>query len=645
MSAEMERPTARLSGTPPREPPASPAFRASLGATSLGAGRWRFRVWAPRAEHVALEIVEPEERTEPMERERRGYWSAVVDELYPGALYKYVLDDETERPDPASRYQPQGVHGPSQVVDPDFSWSDQGWRGLPLRELIFYELHVGTFTEEGTFDGVVAQLDHLEHLGVNAIELMPVAQFPGDRNWGYDGAYPYAVQSSYGGPSGLKRLVNECHERDIAVVLDVVYNHMGPEGCYLGDFGPYFTDSYHTPWGRAMNFDGAGSDEVRRFFVENALYWVSEFRIDALRLDAIHGIIDPSALPFLEELSRAVHDEAARQGRQVHLIAENDRNDPRIIHTPERCGHDLDGLWNDDFHHALHTLLTDERAGYYKDFGALQQMEKAFREGFVLSGDYSAYRQRRHGRSSADVPPDRMVVFSQNHDQTGNRTRGERLTELVQLERLKLAAASTLLSPYVPLLFMGEEYGELAPFLYFVHHSDPDLVEAVRRGRQRDFEDFEWPGEVPDPQAPETFEESRLNHDLKKEGWHRALFGYYRRLIGLRRQLPALTRADRSTLEVHAAVSQRLIGLHRKDPEGDLYVCLNFGGESHAPAVAVPGGTWTTLIDSSAEEWGGPATGLPEQVESDGERLSHRMAPWSAVLLRRARGVSAGAAT
>jgi len=612
-----------------------PRFEALLGPVYLGDGRWRLRVWAPLASRVELHLTEPVDRIEPMERERRGYWVALVEDVAPGALYFYRLDGDVERPDPASRHQPRGVHGPSALEDPSFEWAAASWRGLPLRDHVLYELHVGTFTEAGTFDGVLDRLDHLEHLGVTAVELMPLAQFPGERNWGYDGVYPYAVQASYGGPSGLKRLVDVCHDRGLAVVLDVVYNHLGPEGCYLADFGPYFTDQYRTPWGPAINFDGPRSDEVRRFFVENALYWVSEFRIDGLRLDAIHGILDPSALPFLEELSGAVHREAERQGREIHLVAENDRNDPRILRAPERCGHDLDGLWMDDFHHALHSLLTGERGGYYRDYGALQHMEKALREGFVLSGEYSAFRQRRHGRSSRDVPPHRMVVFSQNHDQVGNRARGERLSELVGLEKLKLAAACTILSPYLPLLFMGEEYGEIAPFLYFVDHSDEAVMEAVRSGRRREFDGFTWPAEIPDPQGQDTFMASRLDHERASDGWHRALLGYYRTLIAIRRGLPALTGADRSNIEVHGAAAQKLLVLEVDDPGGDLFLYLHFGEDARAPSILPRSGTWETLVESSAEQWGGPGGGIPPRIESDETALDVLLQPWSAVLLRR----------
>jgi maltooligosyltrehalose trehalohydrolase len=363
---------------------------------------------------------------------------------------------------------------------------------------------VGTFTPEGTFEAIIPHLDELRELGITAVELMPVAQFPGTRNWGYDGVYPFAVQNSYGGPEGLKRLVNACHGRGIAVVLDVVYNHLGPEGNYLWDFGPYFTDRYKTPWGSAINFDGPHSDPVRRLFIENALYWVTEFRMDGLRIDAVHGILDFSAYPFLEELASAVHEKAERLNRRVYVIAESDLNDTRVIRSRELGGYGLDAQWNDDFHHALHTLLTEDQTGYYQDFGRLGDLVKAFREGFVCSGQYSSYRRRRHGNSSRDIPAGCFVVFAQNHDQVGNRMRGERLSQLVCRERMKLAAGVVFLSPFIPLLFMGEEYGETAPFPYFISHSDADLVEAVRRGRREEFAAFGWSQEPPDPQIPMT---------------------------------------------------------------------------------------------------------------------------------------------
>ncbi|MFW6199911.1 MAG: malto-oligosyltrehalose trehalohydrolase [Gemmatimonadota bacterium] len=610
-------------------------FQASLGPQPLSDGRWLFRVWAPGARAVDLHLLDPRDRIEAMVAERNGYWTAKVRRVEPGALYVYRIDDGEEHADPASRHQPEGVHGPSQVIEPWFEWSTPDWSGLPLRDHVFYELHVGTFTEAGTFDGVREQLDHLESLGVTALQIMPVAQFPGERNWGYDGVFPYAVQHSYGGPRGLKRLVDACHARGIAVFLDVVYNHLGPEGCTLDRFGPYFTDRYANPWGRAINYDGPHSDEVRRYFIENALYWISEHRIDGLRLDAIHGIIDPTARPFLEELAESVHQEADRQRRRIHLIAENDRNDPRIVQPPDRGGHGLDGLWNQDFHAALHTLLTSDRKGIYRDFGTIRHLEKAFREGFVVSGQHSRYRKRRHGRSSREVAPHRMVVYAQNHDTVGNRAQGDRLTDLVSAEKLKLAAACIVFSPYLPLLFMGEEFGALTPFPYFIHHSDPDLVEAVREGRRRDFADFDWKKEFVDPQDPETFLSARLHHERREEGWHRAHFRFYRKLVRLRRGVPALAHADRENLEIRTDTFQQLLTVRSATREGEIFLYFHFDGSLQAPAIVPPPGGWETLVDSSAEEWAGPGNGLPDLVVSDGEKIEATLAPWSAVLLRR----------
>ena len=430
----------------------------SLGASYLGERQCRFRVWAPFVSKVELHLLSPNEQIVPMGKDQRGYHEAVVKQLEPGALYRYRLDGDKERPDPASRYQPDGVHGPSQVVDPHFCWSEAHWAGLPLKEYVLYELHVGTFTPDGTFSAIIPHLDQLKDLGITAVELMPVAQFPGDRNWGYDGVYPFAVQNSYGGPGGLKLLVDACHQRGLAVVMDVVYNHLGPEGNYLADFGPYFTDSYKTPWGPAVNYDGPYSDDVRRFFIENALHWLIDFRIDALRIDAVHGIFDSSAQPFLEELALTVQEHTERLNRQIYLIAESDLNDSRLVRSRKLGGYGLDAQWNDDFHHALHTLLTSERSGYYEDFGLCRDLATAFRDGFVYSGKYSRYRKRRHGNDARVIASHRLVVFSQNHDQVGNRMRGDRLSALVSFESLKLAAGVVILSPFIPLFFMGEEY-------------------------------------------------------------------------------------------------------------------------------------------------------------------------------------------
>ncbi len=527
-----------------------------LGATALPGGRCSFRVWAPLAKRVDVRVGGAPERLLAMTPAGGGYYETLVEDVPPGSRYRFRLDDEQqEYADPASRHQPEGVQGPSEVMSREFDWTDGGWRGRPFRDHVFYEIDVGTFTKGGTFETAIDQLEELRDLGITTLELMPVAQFSGRRNWGYDGVFPYAVQSSYGGPSGLKRLVDECHRRGLGVALDVVYNHVGPEGNVLGRFGPYFTNRYRTPWGPAMNFDGPGSDEVRLFFIENALYWLEEFHIDVLRIDAVHAILDFSPRTFLEELVAAVEERFP--DRSVQLVPESSSNDVRLIRPRELGGYGLDAVWNDDFHHSLRTLLTGDRSGYYQDYGTLHHLEKAFREGFVYSGEYSAYRQRRHGTSSREVPVDSFVVFSQNHDQIGNRLRGDRLIELTCFEKVKLAAAAVLLSPFVPLLFMGEEYGERAPFPYFVSHSDPALVEAVRRGRKEEFARFDWNEEPPDPQDEETFRSAVLRRERD-----RALYAFYRALLRLRTELVPFAHRSKERMKVVGHERHRALEVH-----------------------------------------------------------------------------------
>ena len=590
-----------------------------LGAMYLGDGLCRFRVWAPLAHKVEVHIVWPDERWESLKEESRGYWSGIVEKIEPGALYFFRLDGVNERPDPASYYQPDGVHKASRVVDPGFEWTDDGWTGLPLRDYILYELHVGTFSPEGTFDAVIGRLDELRDLGVNALEIMPVAQFPGERNWGYDGVHPFAVQDSYGGPDALKRLVNECHLRGFAVILDVVYNHLGPEGNYLRDFGPYFTGKYHTPWGEALNFDDAHSDEVRNYFIQNALYWLKYFHFDALRLDAVHAIYDMSATPFLQQLAESV-EAFRRQGNwRRYLIAESDLNDSRLIRPREVWGYGLDAQWSDDFHHSLHSLLTGERDGYYADFGDAGHLVKAIREGFTYTGEYSFYRKRRHGNFAADIPTAQFVVAAQNHDQIGNRMLGDRLSTLVSHEGRKLAAGAVMLSPYIPLLFMGEEYGEQSPFLYFVSHTDPDLVEAVRAGRKEEFKSFEWGVEPPDPQSIETFLKSKLNWWKRKEGSGRSLLHFYSTLISMRKTIPALAAMDRGHVDVQLAADTNVIALKRWW-DGSMVLCLfNFNPED-VPLRLVKihtEGMWHRVLDSSDRLWEGPGTMLPDDIDSN----------------------------
>lgn len=589
-------------------------WRLDLGASQTEGGGTTFKVWAPKASGLSVRILtDTADRVVRLMAEGEGYFAATVAGVRDGASYFYRFDDGTERPDPASRFQPEGVHGPSRIVDPDsFPWTDDGWKGMPLDALVIYELHTGTFSREGTFEAIIPRLDYLSDLGVTAVELMPVGQFPGERNWGYDGVYPFAPQNSYGGPRSLKRLVDACHNRGLAVIFDVVYNHQGPEGNYGGCFGHYRTDRYRTPWGDAVNYDGPDSDQVRHFVISNALYWITEYHADALRLDAVHGIFDFSARHILEELGTAVHSTARGLGRTVHLIAESDLNDVRLLKSRRRGGYGLDAQWNDDFHHSLHALLTNERQGYFGDFGRVGQLSKAIVEGFVYDGCYSAYRRRRHGSPSGRMEASQFVICAQNHDQVGNRMYGERLSSLVSFESLKLAAGLVFLSPGVPLLFMGEEYGETAPFLYFIDHGDPALSEAVCSGRRRWFAANGQMGEPPDPAAPGTFARSRLDWTLTDRGDHRILLSLYRTLIALRKGSPALATLDRRSLAVRADERQRLLIMERWSAAERLLCLFSFAKQETRFSFPGTGSDWCKLLDSAAPCWRGPGSLLPE---------------------------------
>ena len=590
----------------------------NAGSHYLGNNHSFFRVWAPQVSTVEVRIVYPKERLVILANVEQGYFQEQIEDAVPGTRYLYRLDHSIDRPDPASRFQPQGVHGPSQIVDRSFSWEDSCWFGLPLQDYIVYELHVGTFTQEGTFEAIIPRLRELRDLGVTAVELMPVAQFPGARNWGYDGVLPFAVQNSYGGPEGLKHLVNACHKEGLAAILDVVYNHLGPEGNYLADFGPYFTDRYKTPWGPALNFDGPESDHVRRFFIDNALYWITEFHFDGLRLDAVHAILDHSPHTFLEELGVAVQERAKKLNRQIFLFSESAANDARLIRPRELGGYGFDAQWNDDFHHALRGLLTGEKRGYYQDYGEFNQLVKAYREGFVYSGEVSKHRRRRHGTSTRDIPAERLVVFCQNHDQVGNRMLGERLSQLVSFEALKLAAGAVLLSPFIPLLFMGEEYGEAAPFQYFISHSDPLLVEAVRRGRREEFAAFGWRAEPPDPQHETTFLCAKLNHQVRAEGRFQALLQFYRELIHLRKKLPPLARLSKEDCQVMGFENERVLLLKRCYEDEQVVSTLNFNHFPTSISLPLSEGRWNKLLDSTDVRWHGIGSSLPATIELPG---------------------------
>jgi maltooligosyltrehalose trehalohydrolase len=541
----------------------------SLGARVIAPGRCEFRVWAPNRDRVELRI---DDRTLPMEKIPGGYHVATVD-AREGDRYYYVLDG-IERPDPASRFQPEGVHEASEVIDSNFEWHDVQWNGVALEDFVIYELHVGTFTPEGTLDAVIPKLDALKELGITAIELLPVGQFPGDRNWGYDGVYINAVQNSYGGPRALKRLIDAAHQRGLAIVLDVVYNHLGPEGNYLAEFGPYFTDRYKTAWGSALNFDGPYSDDVRWFFIHNALMWINEFHVDALRVDAVHAIIDQSAEPFLRDLTTAVRE----TGRRVYTIAESNLNDPRVIAPMESHGLGFDSQWSDDLHHALHTLLTGEKSGYYVGYGAASDLALAIATGYLYTGQHSVYRGRKYGAKPKTTNGAQFVVSTQNHDQVGNRMHGERLSALVSREKLRLAAAVLILSPFLPMLFMGEEYGETAPFQYFTSHSDPDLIDSVRRGRREEFKRFDWEGEAPDPHAEETFQRSKLT--WKEDDSIRKL---YRDLLRLRRE--SFRDLDLSKVVARSNDERRIVTVRR----GDVLLAFNFSDKPQTEeGVTIP---------------------------------------------------------
>jgi maltooligosyltrehalose trehalohydrolase len=552
-----------------------------------------------------------------MDRDADGIFTAFADHLAAGTEYYYEFAPDRRRPDPVSRFQPHGVHGASQVFDPDaFVWTDRDWKGRPLGDFIIYELHTGTFTPEGTFDGVIGRLPYLRDLGVTAIELMPVASFPGARNWGYDGAYPYAAHPAYGGPLGLKRLVDACHREGLAFVLDVVYNHLGPEGNYLGEYGPYFTDRYRTPWGAAINFDGPQSDDVRRYFIENALYWLTEYHVDALRLDAIHEIFDFGAIHVLRELAEAFHHQARLLGREAWLIAESDLNDPRVINAPEIGGHGIDSQWNDDFHHSMHTLLTASRNGYFIDFGRIEDLRKALTDGFVYDGRRSIYRQRRHGASSRSNAGRQFVVFNQNHDQIANADAGRRLPELITPEQQRLAAVILICAPNLPMLFMGEEFGASAPFNYFTSFEDPTLARAVSEGRRREYEPYFRDRAFPDPQSPETFAGAQIDWDETARSPHRELLTLNRALILLRQQNRCLSNCRKDLTQVDVSEDERWIVVRRGDSSGESALIFgNFSSETRTIPMPREASGFELVLFTGEQRFGAtPAAPSPPAI-------------------------------
>ena len=589
--------------------PTRSEWKPKLGALLMSGdetNRCEFVVWAPEATTVEVHLLGDDDRFIPMARGERGYYRAVVDHIAPGQRYRYRLDGGVEYPDPATRSQPDGVAGASEVVSLHFDWIDGGWSGHELRDYIIYELHIGTFTPEGTYLAAISRLNHLVELGVTAVEFMPVNQFPGTRGWSYDGIFPFAPQHSYGRPEDFKRLVDACHAHGLAVILDVVYNHFGPEGGVASNFAPYTTDHYKTPWGEAINMDGAHSDEVREYFIENALYWFHEFHIDALRLDAVHYIYDFAPVTFIEELIERVAGYCKSMGRNAYLIAEDDRNFADLVLPVESGGSGMDAQWLDDFHHALHTNLIGETFAYYQDYGAFWQMVKAFREGFVYTGQYAPNRKRRHGTPSGHVGGDGCIVFIQNHDQIGNRMPNDRYVRIFSHEQVKLAVGTVMLAPYIPLIFMGDEYGETAPFEFFVDYAGEELINAVRKGRRDTFGYLMPEGtEPPDPQAEESFLVSKLNLELREQGVHRVLFEYHKLLIRLRKTIPALSVPDKNLLEVISFDRERVLYLRRwsEDASSMVFAVLNFNEAEQTLSFPVPKGQWRRLLASSDPRW------------------------------------------
>ncbi len=540
----------------------------------------RFEIWAPFAKRLSVSVNGVAHRMNGPNSD--GWWQLDVEGATPGTDYGFLMNDEPAcYPDPRSQWQPNGVHAPSRLYDQTaFGWTDAGFQSIPLAGGILYEMHIGTFTPEGTFDAAITHLDHLVELGISHVELMPVSSFEGPYGWGYDGVALYAVHETYGGPDGLKRFVNAAHEKGLAVLLDVVYNHFGPSGNYTGKFGPYVIDSHRTPWGGAVNLEGAGSRQVRRFFVDNALMWLSDYHIDGLRLDAVHAFVDRSAIHFLEQLAIEVEALEASLARQFVLIAESDLNDPRLVTPREGGGLGLDAQWSDDFHHALFTVLCPgEKRGYYEDFGSLAQLAKALTSTFVYDGIYSRYRNRIHGRPAGFLSQHRFLGYIQNHDQIGNRAVGDRISHIAGLDRAKIAAAFVFLGPFVPLIFQGEEWAATSPFQYFANHQDPELALAVTQGRKEEFSAFGWDSaSIPDPESPATFQSSKLEWNELLAPTHREMLTWYRELIRMRRTNPCLNDAKPGNTSVTFDEHGNWIRMHR----GTIDVICNLGGSDRA---------------------------------------------------------------
>ncbi len=583
------------------------------GVIPTGPESARWCVWAPKAKAVELVL---DDRRIAMESLPRGFFAAEAPFSGPGLRYSYALDGEEPRPDPLSRFQPDGIHRPSAVffTDQIDQSGDRDWKGVARADLIVYELHVGTFTPEGTFDAIVPRLDALRDLGITAVELMPVGQFPGSRSWGYDGVFPFAVQQTYGGPEALRRLIGECHRRGLAVFLDVIYNHFGPDGNVFPRFGDYLSEKTQSDWGPAINFDGRGCDPVRRMVLDNARMWVRDFHVDGLRLDAADQIYDRSPRHILSEVAEVAHREAENRGFPVHVFAETDLNDaPRFLHPLDRGGYGLDGHWNDDFHHAAHVVLTGEVDGYYADFASgAPALAKALERVFVNDGNYSKFRGRRHGTPAVEFSGDRFLAFTQNHDQVGNRLKSDRVATSERPSLARLAAGILLLAPRLPLLFMGQEYGETSPFPFFCDFESPELIQAVREGRKREFAHFGWDAEPPDPVASSTRDLAILSWD-----WSDPVRAGIRRLhselLRMRREWPTLRDFSHARTRIHHGDVLEVVR-GGKDGVAELRIVFNLSGEDRPWPTELAGET--PAFRSEVAEFG-----------AEGEAPSSRMRP------------------
>ncbi|MCL7987005.1 malto-oligosyltrehalose trehalohydrolase [Sphingobacterium sp. lm-10] len=559
-------------------------------------------LWAPSAKTVHCQIEGQDTRI-TLNQSKYGYWEASTHVLKVGDQYRFVLDGDAYA-DPASYYQPEGVHGPSEVVDLSFAWTDAKYEVPALKDFIIYELHIGTFTQTHDFQGTIDKLPYLKKLGINAIEVMPIGQFPGERNWGYDGVFPFAVQASYGGPKAFQQLVDAAHAHDIAIVLDVVYNHFGPEGNYAPHYGPYFTEKYGTPWGSAINFDDAHSNGVRDFVLANVRMWFEDFHVDALRIDAAHALKDSSASHILQDIRKETNAWISEQETKHYLIVECDLNDRRYLEPLEKNGYAMDGQWVDEFHHALRVAAGGKPDGYYADFHGIADLAKAFQHAYVYTGQYSEHRQKFFGSDSTGLAGERFVVFSQNHDQTGNRMLGERSSMLFSSDMQRLMALAVIASPYVPMLFMGEEWSASTPFQYFVHHSDEELIEAVRKGRKEEFKSFHTEAEAPDPQAQSTFTDCVLNWTEQDSGSHRQMLAYYEALLAFRKSNSILRQVDRSLLTVQYDEAKSVIVLSYTFEDQLMVGMLNFSTD--AQVITLDNAhSFERIWDTSDPAWGG----------------------------------------